>query len=297
MSVESKPGLLLKCPEAIDGVFLLKQDVNYGNYSNKNYQFNEIVEEICVGTWQQRVDAYKKYFVRVPEFLLNNISELDELRRKRNEVGHFFGREKQQYEIPLLLKPQAAVRISHEKLLKYFSLVHKTVNCIDNHLLSEFIGSYDIIKYYRINIFDKLVSIDPGVHAKELQKHFGYEGFMPAGAEYYKNLISYYNLDDKDQQCRYSSKVCIKEIRKRLIANNINLILNGKNISFNSFCFSLLLKHYKLRENSEYCIKGKGSTDYYLYSSKAIEYLIDQICLQPSTIIGSIINNRNGSSQ
>ena len=95
-------------------------DYNIQVGNDKNYQFNDIIDEVCSGSWQKRVDSYKKYFLIAPDFLLNNISELDELRQKRNMVGHYFGRTKQQYEIPILLQPQPAIRVSHEKLLKYW---------------------------------------------------------------------------------------------------------------------------------------------------------------------------------
>ncbi len=290
LAVESKPGLLLKCPNAIDGIFLLRQNSNYGDFNDKNYQFNDIIDEVCSGSWQKRVDSYKKYFLIAPDFLLNNISELDELRQKRNMVGHYFGRTKQQYEIPILLQPQPAIRVSHEKLLKYFSVVHKTVKSIDKHLLEQFIGSYDVLKFYKLNLSGTLVNADPGAHAKALQKYLGKAGLKPVGSEYYKNLLFYYNLKDKDEQCRYSSKVCIKEIKKILNEAGVVLYSNGNRISFNSFCFSLFSKKYGFKDNKELCVKYTGSSTYFLYSTKTIELIVEKIKECPEKIIDNLNN-------
>ena len=288
LAVESKPGLLLKCPDAIDGIFLLRQNSNYGDFNDKNYQFNDIIDEVCSGSWQKRIDAYKKYFLRVPDYLLNNIPQLEELRQKRNMVGHYFGRSKQHYEIPLLLQPQPAIRVSHEKLLKYFLVVHKTVKSIDKHLVEQFVGSYDVLKFYKLELSGNLVNADPGTHAKALQKHLGKAGLKPVGSEYYKNLLFYYNLKDKDQRCRYSSKVCIKEIRRLLNEAGIVLHYNGYKVSFNSFCFSLFSKKYGFKDNKELCIKYTHPSTYYLYSTKTIELIVEKVKECPERIIDNL---------
>ena len=288
LAVESKPGLLLKCPNAIDGVFLLKQNSSYGDYSNKDYQFSEIIDEICSGSWQKRADSYKKYFSTVPPYVIKNIHILDELRQKRNLVGHYFGRTKHLYEIPLLLQPEPAIRVSHEKLLKFFSVIQKTVESIDKHLLSDFIGSYDVLKFYKFNLNGTVISEDPSEHAKALQKYLGRAGLKAVGSVYYQNLLFYYNLDDKDDQCRYSSKTCIKEIKNRLKESNIVLCSNGTKHSFNSYCFSLFSKKYKFKDNHDFCVECKGTNIYYLYSRKAIDFIIEKIKESPDKIIDNL---------
>ena len=203
-------------------------------------------------------------------------------------VGHYFGRSKQHYEIPLLLQPQPAIRVSHEKLLKYFLVVHKTVKSIDKHLVEQFVGSYDVLKFYKLELSGNLVNADPGTHAKALQKHLGKAGLKPVGSEYYKNLLFYYNLKDKDQRCRYSSKVGIKEIRRLLNEAGIVLHYNGYKVSFNSFCFSLFSKKYGFKDNKELCIKYTHPSTYYLYSTKTIELIVEKVKECPERIIDNL---------
>lgn len=285
LAVESKPGLLLNSQDAIDGVFLLKSDPNYGNYNSKCYQFTDIIEAICVGDWQKRVEAYKKYFKSVPCFLTKNIKGLDELRQTRNSVGHFFGRDKTQYEIPLLLEAQPVMRVSHEKLIKYFSLVFETVKNLDKHLLDEYIGSYDILKFYITNLDNKMLNLNPGQQAKSLQKYLGQAGLMPVGTEYYQNLLSYYHLDDKDQQCRYSGKICVREIKKIIKGKGVSLHSQEGSLLFTSKVFKQMSKKYKFKENPEYCIEQYGTSKYYLYSKKAIDFIVEIIIKSPELML------------
>ena len=144
LSLESKPGIIIKAPDAVDGWFLFRKNSNYGNYGSKDYQFLEEIGSVCQGDWNSRANAYIKYFGNMP-LSATEISELDDLRQKRNLVGHYFGREKQKYEAPLFFEPSPVQRISHDKLIKYFNVVYEAVEKIDRHLHQNYIGSYDVI--------------------------------------------------------------------------------------------------------------------------------------------------------
>lgn len=150
LSLESKPGIIIKAPDAVDGWFLFRKNSNYGNYGSKDYQFLEEIGSVCQGDWNSRANAYIKYFGNMP-LSATEISELDDLRQKRNLVGHYFGREKQKYEAPLFFEPSPVQRISHDKLIKYFNVVYEAVEKIDRHLHQNYIGSYDVMKFFYIH--------------------------------------------------------------------------------------------------------------------------------------------------
>lgn len=289
LAIESKPATMLGCSESIDGAFLLKKDSNYGMYNDKNYLFSNIIDDICIGEWSKRVDAYEKHFGSVPLTLKNNVKKLDELRKTRNEVGHYFGRKKNQYETPVIMAPKEVERVSHENFLKYLNTVYKTVKAIDEHLHKEYIGSYDIIKFYFQEIHIDSNDVTPGTQAKKLQKHLGEKGLPPVGSEYYKNLLTYINLDDKDQMCRFGKKICINEIKRILRKNQIEIVTDGNKKNFNSFMFSLFQKEYDFKNNSDYCKKYIFGTDVYLYSNRAINLIIAEISKDPTGIIDKLI--------
>ena len=288
LAMESKPGCIIGCPEAIDGVFLLRTRLNYGDVDSSDYQFADIVTSICKGDWYSRSSNYAKYFGHFPisEF---DLKQLDELRQKRNLVGHYFGRGKQKYQAPLSFSPEPVERLSHEKLLSYFGLVFKTVKAIDQHLLSGFIGSYDICKYYYLCIQNGDISgKTSGEHAKELQKIIGATGAPTPGNEYYRNLVTYLMLDNKDELCRYSAKACIKAIARLLSERNVSLVKDGNPIHFTIYHFRLFCKAFAIHSNPEYCCQHSAHQIEYLYSMKAIELIVSKICEKPDTIISDL---------
>lgn len=296
LAIESKPGCIIGCPDAIDGVFLLKTREGYGDINGSNYQFSNVIESICKGEWNNRALNYHKYFGSCP-ISSNDITELDQLRQKRNQVGHHFGRTKQQYETPLSLTPEPAQRLSHDRLLKYFALVYRTVRKIDNHLHRNFVGSYDICKYFIQCLQDgRITSEFSGQQAKEFGKIIGSEG-LRASSEYYRNIVSYIGLNDKDDACRYGKKACISAIVRKLTENNITLIRDGHPTHFCEYHFNLFCKAFSMRGNEEFCVQKIRKQPEYFYSTKTIDLIVEKITEKPDTIIielKEILRKRDG---
>ncbi len=289
LSLESKPGVIIKAPDAVDGWFLLRKNREYGDYGSKGYQFEEEIDSVCQGDWTSRVIAYTRYFGHIP-LSEQEISELDDLRQKRNLVGHYFGRARQKYEIPLYFEPNPVQRVSHDKLIKYFTLVYESAVKIDKHLHQNFVGSYDIIKYYYAHSKSQdNVNATAGDHARELRKMLGGLGLTSVGAEYYRNIISYTLIEDEDDICRYSKKACIFAIRRKLEDLNITLEREGQPVVFSKYHFGLFANAYSFRNNPEYCKKymRKEKADFF-YSSKVIDLIVSEIQANPAAVIASL---------
>lgn len=191
LSIESKPGIILGDKDIIDGAKLLKYNIDYINFGSKKYKFLDNINDICIGEWSKRIKEYRSLFESVPEEITNNQKELEKLRVLRNNIAHYLGREKSRYENPIQLKYDEIIRVTHNSLIKYFKLIYDVVKGIDNHLYNEYIGSYDILKYYVLNV-DTSNDIPVGQKSKKLQKYIGKGGKQTVGTEYYKNLIKYY---------------------------------------------------------------------------------------------------------
>lgn len=290
---ESKPGVIIMCPDSVDGVFLLKSNDFYGDISDKKYQFTEKINDICQGDWIKRISEFKKYFGELSN-VESRISELNEFRTLRNNIGHYLGRKKDDYSTPLFFKPISAIRVSHNRILKFFELINSVAKEIDNHLKDNYIGSYDIFKLYLQYDSQGLFKGDaPGVKARKFQKILGQEGFFSQGTgrqEFYRNLIDYCNLDNEKDSCRYSKKICIKEINRRLNAQNIQLYYNDKKDSFNQYHFNLFVKHHNWKSNPEYCQINSANTVQveYRYSMKLVNDIVQEICSSPNTIINKL---------
>ncbi|HBV85510.1 MAG TPA: hypothetical protein DEF42_02330 [Desulfosporosinus sp.] len=281
---ESKPGVIIMCANSVDGVFLLKNKAGYGNTNDKNYQFSEEIDEICRSDWEKRFSAFKKYFGKVPESVIGKIVDLNELRITRNNIGHYIGRTKADYSAPSFFSPINAMRISHDRMLKYFKLVNEVAQGLDDYLKTNFIGSYDIIKSYFQQVFQGYFSDNrPGIRAREFQRLLGNEGFPPVGNEYYRNIVNYCDLDSQNDLCRYSKKACIKEINRQLNSRGTPLVLDGHAIRFGEYHFNLFVRSHDWKENSEYCQRNPANTgqNEYRYSIKAISEIVEEISAQP----------------
>lgn len=151
------------------------------------------------------------------------------------------------------------------------------------------------MKYFYIHSESQdTIDNSAGDQAKELQKLLGGLGFLPAGAEYYRNIITYTLIEDEDDTCRYSRKACIASIRRSLRESNVSLQREGHPIAFSKYHFQLFSNAFAFRGNSEYCKKyvRRGKNEFF-YSEKAIDLIVSQIQANPTTIISNLQAQRN----
>ena len=278
---ESKPGVIIDSPDSKDGVFLLKNNRNYGVLGSQEYKFSDQVESICTGQWQNRIVSFNKYFGTFP-IEETDVLLIDEMRRKRNSVGHYFGRKKDDYEAPLSFFPEPLEPISHDKLLKYFKLVHKVVSNLDVYLKDHYLGSYDVIKYYLKCVENGDISgQNVADHAKELRKLLGSFGMQQAVANYYRNLVSYVCLPDEKNAFIYGKKASVKIIRDELKKLGVSLFVGERTITFKENAFSSVINHFSIKENGAFCEK-RGKEKYELFfSKKALDFIIEKIVADP----------------
>ncbi|WP_260513398.1 hypothetical protein [Serratia fonticola] len=186
VAIESDIGILYGIPNKIDGIELLKHN------KKKPRGLDEIIMSCTKGTWGSRVNAYKDVFDNVPDFLVENISELDKMRNLRNNVAHAFGRDIDASRERGTISIIPSEKLSRIKLLRYQSIVWRAAKKIDEHLYKNHIG-----EYLRLKFFHKLYpslnqSSHPSEKAIRLKKEIGRFGDVSAGKEFCKGLVSYY---------------------------------------------------------------------------------------------------------
>lgn len=278
LAIESKPGVIIDCPDAVDGVSLLKSKNGYGDTNSKDYPFASAIDDICTGDWNKRASQLEKYFSSkiISE---QDIKDLDCLRVNRNDIGHHFGRTKKKYNTPLFADFESANRLSHSKMISYFALVYKTVTTIDDYLKEKYIGAYDLVKFYFSCIKNGQITSDSvGQQAKDFQKRLGQLGFKPIGGEYCHNLISYCVVGIDNASCLYATKVSVKMIRRELKKQNIHLVREGRTVPFKESFFNKLVKGLMLRGKKEFCGRfvNEHQTEYF-YSAKCIEFIFEHL--------------------
>lgn len=127
-------------PRVLDGVIWLK----HGMVDD----FSSIVRSCVQGDWRSRLEHYKNLFGTVPTFLTQNMSELEALRKQRNNVGHAFGRNLTDHIDPLAFEAEPPTKLKEEKFKETLALIEQSASAIDAHLHRDFIGEFEALLFY-----------------------------------------------------------------------------------------------------------------------------------------------------
>lgn len=110
------------------------------------------------GEWGQRAQTYEDLFGSLPDALSSHLPDLEQMRKMRNAVAHGFAGSPQRHlsaQSELLLSIRRAdgrspsQSLSHERLLKWLGVAKEVADAIDTHLLSNFIGDYEVASIYQ----------------------------------------------------------------------------------------------------------------------------------------------------
>jgi hypothetical protein len=137
---QSCPAVAIGGEKEINGVQWLK--------TKATHAFIEDANKCAKGEWGRRLAAYQKLFGTVPQFLQDNLGDLEKLRVLRNAVGHAFGRN---LTLPVVGRNavlQPARRVTHERLIGYLDLAYNAAKGIEGHLSNDYVGSYETIAMY-----------------------------------------------------------------------------------------------------------------------------------------------------
>lgn len=293
LAFESKPGVIIDCKDAVDGARILKKDITYGDVTDKSYRFTEAIDDVCRGEWDKRFSSFQKYFGSAPKELLGLSRELDELRITRNNIGHYFGRKKKDYEAPIDFEPNETIKVSHKRILKYFKLIYLTARLIDGYLQKNIIGSYDIIKRYFIAISKgEIIKDKMSSDAYQLKKMIGRHELKKLSKSYYNELITFCetNYVECETDCIFTKNRCVQEINRRLTDKGISLIFNGRKVLFDSLAFKILLTKDNLYTDSRFSKRAVDNRHQvqYLHSSALIEYVTKKLELNANTIMNEL---------
>lgn len=186
LALSSDVGVLYGIPHKMDGIEILK------NGHDQPFDFKDIVISCTKGEWSSRLAAYEKAFSKSPHIFSSNISSLDAIRRLRNDVAHAFGRDIEASRNHQEIKTLPIKSLSRERLLKFQSLVWKIAKAIDVQLHKLHIGEYQAVLFYHEIYHELNKDVHPSMRAMELKKRIGSFGTTPAGKEYCKGLVNYY---------------------------------------------------------------------------------------------------------
>jgi len=154
-----------------------------------DYSFFDKSELITKGTWPQRIGNYQKIFKSVPQTLASSVSDLEKMRKIRNNVAHAFGRDIEKTRARETIEILPIERLSEIRLQKYMEIIRKISKEIDNQLLTNHIGEFELIHFYHrikseLRIDHKIQDLKTKTNSLnvELRNH-----------TFYKELIEYYD--------------------------------------------------------------------------------------------------------
>lgn len=243
-------------------------------------------------------NCVKKIFTNEKDPLRRNLEKIIDL---RNISTHFITEEYEMVYIPLF---QASVFNFIEKIEAFHS-VDMTEVIPQNFLtLTVSVTSINVDQIrakYPQEIADKLISANESLNpfieennnrfAIRVDHHYYItKDKNKATATVYVNSDSeneikiVKELKDPADTHKYTFKACCSEINKRLKKDKIQL-------KFNSYCFSLFCKYYKIKDNSKLCYAYKlHAQPQYSYSLQAIDFIVDEIKKDPENIIQNLKN-------
>ncbi len=185
LAIDSDPGLLIGASKAVDGVSLLKRDVT-------QIGAEAVITDCTRGSWSSRVAAYSGAFGEAPKRLFENISELDAMRRLRNDVGHAFGRDIERARMHGTKEIIPMQPLSKQRADKLQNIAMETAKAIDSHLLRHHVGEYQAVHFYH-KMFPALrKDVHGNQRAVFLKKELGRFKAQLAGKTFCNALVAYY---------------------------------------------------------------------------------------------------------
>jgi len=187
-AVISDPLLSPGFPKRVDGAMLLK----YGHTIPVD------IKGLTTGDWSSRVSRYKELFGFAPKQLIDSIGELERIRKMRNRIAHGFGVIEDRY-IPI--GTAVSVKLSEERLMKWFGVANTAADSIDRHLREKFVGDFETIELFnswKTEPFALLKQSSIDVEKRYMNTPRGFEKFLgkyvsrSPGSEYCRSLDVFY---------------------------------------------------------------------------------------------------------
>ncbi len=190
ISLDSDPGTIIGASKSVDGMLLKK-------HKKHKIDHNEYVTGCVKGTWLSRINNLEKIFNTNFPIIRNNLKHLERIRNTRNNVAHAFGRSIKDTENYEVVNNYALPRMTFERLIKYQILIFKIVETIDEYLLKNHIGQYQLILFYHLWKIEKkktfpFNNLQIQYFSRDFQKDLGQYRKISTKKKFASDLVAYY---------------------------------------------------------------------------------------------------------
>lgn len=186
--IESDPGLLIAAPHIIDGISYKKQ----GKTILRREDLDLHIRNCTKGDWLSRVTHMSLLFGSIPPIVNDSISNLERIRKIRNDFGHAFGRDIQSCQDYFTIVKSPISRLSKDRFNKYHALIVKIVKIIDEYLKQQHIGNYEPLLQYH-SMYDKIKGLEKGYRANELKNSLHTDKNTAYNKEFCRGIVLYYD--------------------------------------------------------------------------------------------------------
>ncbi len=171
---------------AVDGTHLLKL--------GKEIPGDDDIRRVTVGDWNTRAEGFRSLFGAIPPAITANLKRLEAVRRLRNMYAHGFGRDSEVIPEPSAMTPGTMARLSADRFLKDIAIISKVAASVDELLLQQFIGNFELLHFYHLwrvkpRVGKELTYSEARALARSLNK----EAKCTVNAPFCASLISFYN--------------------------------------------------------------------------------------------------------
>lgn len=162
--IESDPGILIGTPHVIDGLIHKKQGVFL-----RKEEIESKVIACTKGDWQSRIGNLERLFGSLPTSLISSVSDLEAIRKIRNDLAHAFGRDISESQDYFRIQKSPIQRLAVGRFNKFRTLINKIVQDLDAQLNNNHVGNYELVLHYH-NIYPSISNLDRGYKMEELKK-------------------------------------------------------------------------------------------------------------------------------
>ena len=190
LSLDSDPGVIFGASQSIDGAYIKK-------YGKKKIDYDRYVRPCVTGEWDKRRMNFEKTFDCEIPIIRKNIKQLEKLRQVRNDIAHAFGRNLRITKNHEKVEAYKLPKMTYKKLIKYQSMMFKIVEHLDNYLLKNHIGQYQLIlHYYNWKIKNRMTSKFNNTQIQffsiQFRKDLGQYRKIATQKKFAKDLVTYY---------------------------------------------------------------------------------------------------------
>ena len=178
--------MIFGCHHDIDGILLLKK-----NHKISKEETESRVINCTKGDWNSRLANFRTLYGHIPTSIQQNVSQLEKIRKLRNEVGHAFGRNIEQAKRYEVIEISAMHKLPVNTFLRYHKLLYDIAREVDAFLLNTHIGNYEPL-FHLHNIYDTIAPLNKGQKMITLKKSMGNEVKGQFSKDFCRQVIMYY---------------------------------------------------------------------------------------------------------